>query len=237
MSGLSWPCWFGLSYRWPSVSPTAAVGNSVAPEWASDPDNLAVAITAEVYFLLVAALLVVVGGGNRNRTALAIKPVTRRQIALGLAALGAVYIISGFGYAAVQTIASPEPSAMDLILGIGSDGGRLSNAGFWSTALIMIRILVLVPLGEELLFRGALFGWLRTKVSAVWTIALTSLLFAAIHQFPIILPAAFLFGVAMGWVRERTGSVVPSIVAHSLNGLLLILLSLGATGWTATLPF
>ncbi len=216
---------------------TYAIARSVAPDWASDPHNLAVVITAEVYAILVASLLLVVGGGDRNRTALAINPVPGRQVWVALAALGSVYVISGLGYVLVHALASPQPSAMDVILGIGSDAGRLGSAGFWTRLLIMARILVLVPLGEELLFRGALFGWLRRRLSIRWSIAISSLLFALIHQIPIILPAAFLGGVALAWVRERTGSVVPGIVAHSINGLLFMLLSYLATGWAAPLPF
>jgi membrane protease YdiL (CAAX protease family) len=216
---------------------TYAIGKSVAPEWASDPHNLAVVITAEVYALLVTSLLLVVGGGGRTRTALALKPVGGRDVLLGLAVLGGVYAVSALGYAAVHTVASPEPSAMNVILGIGSDAGRLADAGFWTVLLIITRILVLVPLGEEILFRGALYGWLRRRLSARWTIVITAALFAAIHQFLVILPIAFLFGTAMGWVRKRTGSVIPAIIAHSLNGLLLILLSYLASGWTAPLPF
>ena len=215
---------------------TNALAKSVAPDWASDPHNLAVVITAEVYALLVASLLLVVGGGDRNRTALAIKPVRGKEVLIALAALGCVYVVSVLGYAVAGTLVSLEPSATDVILGIGSDAGRLGGAGFWTRLLIIGRVLVLVPLGEELLFRGALFGWLRRRLSARWAIGISSLLFAGIHQIPIILPAAFLGGVAFAWLRERTTSVVPGIVAHSINGLLFMLLSYLATDWAAPLP-
>jgi len=215
---------------------TYAIGRSAAPEWASDPHNLAVVITAEVYTLLVTSLLLIVGGGGRRGRALALKRVGARDVWFGLACLGGVYAISVLGYVAVDPIVSPEPSAMDVILGIGSDAGRLADADFWAMWLIMTRILVLVPLGEELLFRGALHGWLRRRLSARWTIVTTAAIFAAIHQFLVVLPIAFLFGAGIGWVRERTGSVIPGIIAHSLNGLLLMSLSYLATGWTAPLP-
>lgn len=216
---------------------TFAAGRAVAPAWASDPGNLAIVITAETYALLTIALLLIVGGGERHGTALALRPASGRQVLSGVAALVVTYGVSALGYATLEAIASPDPSAMHILLGIGSDGGRLGQAGFASAVLIMTRILVLVPLGEELLFRGALFGWLRRKLSAPWTIAVTALLFAVIHQFPIIFPLAFLWGVAMGWVREHTGSVVPGIVAHGINGLVLMIVSFIASGWTAKLPF
>jgi membrane protease YdiL (CAAX protease family) len=50
---------------------------------------------------------------------------------------------------------------------------------------------LLAPLGEELLFRGALFTWLRRRLSSGATVALTAAVFAAIHGFPVILPLAF----------------------------------------------
>lgn len=227
--------WIGLSVA--AGFATVAVANAVAPEWAADPDNLGVVITTEVYALLVASMLLIVGGGGRDRAALGLRSVSGRDIGMGLAALGATYAISAVLYVLVDLFASPDPSAMDIILGIGSDGGRLADAGFWAIALIFLRILILVPLGEELLFRGALFSWIRRRLSAWMTIGISAALFAVIHGFPIILPAAFLAGLTFGWVRERTGSVIPGIVAHSVNGIVLIAVSRVATDWTARLPF
>jgi membrane protease YdiL (CAAX protease family) len=227
--------WIGLSVVVGIA--TFAVGNAVSPEWAADPDNVAIVITTEVYTLLVASILLIAGGGARNRTAIALNRVSARDIATALIALAAVYAVSAIVYLVLEFIASPDPSAVDIVLGIGSDGGRLADAGFWATGLIFVRILILVPLGEELLFRGALFSWIRRRLSAGITIGVTAVLFAVIHGFPIILPAALLFGVAMGWVREQTGSVVPGIVAHSVNGIVLIALSRLTTDWSARLPF
>ncbi|HEX6302459.1 MAG TPA: type II CAAX endopeptidase family protein [Acidimicrobiia bacterium] len=216
---------------------TGALANMIVPEWASDPDHLATVIVVEVYAILVALMLLVVGGGKRTRSALALLPSPPRDIAMALVALVAAYSVSAIGYAILHAFVSPDPSVLDIMLGVGSDGGRLANAGPWSTGLIIARISILVPIGEELLFRGALFGWLRLRLSARVTISITAVLFAVIHQFLIVLPLAFLWGAAIGWVRERTGSVVPGIVAHSVNGLCLLALSFAVTGWTAELPF
>jgi hypothetical protein len=216
---------------------TFAVASAVSPAWAADPDNLAIVITTEVYALLVASILIIAGGGGRNRSAVGLKRVSSRDIATALVALAAVYAAAAIIHLGLELVASPDPSAVDIVLGIGSDGGRLADANLGATALIFSRILILVPLGEELLFRGALFTWIRRRRSAGMTIGMTAVLFAVIHGFPIILPAALLFGLAMGWVREQTGSVVPGIVAHGVNGIVLIALSRVATDWTARLPF
>jgi membrane protease YdiL (CAAX protease family) len=68
-------------------------------------------------------------------------------------------------------------------------------------------------------------------LSAPWTIGLTAAAFAAIHGSPTFLPLAFVVGIAAGWLRERTGSVVVTMAAHSLQSLLVVALSLALTGW------
>ena len=77
-------------------------------------------------------------------------------------------------------------------------------------ALALARACVLAPLGEELLFRGALYGWIRRRLGARTTIGVTAVLFAVIHPLPILWPAVALLGVGAGWAREKTGSIVPS---------------------------
>jgi len=184
---------------------TYAVAKSVAPEWASDAHNVAMVVTFEVYAILVVAMLLIVGGRGRYRSALGLRAVRPEDVLLALGMAVAAVLVSAAAYAILELIAPADPSALDVILGIGADGGRLADASIWATALIIFRILVLVPLGEELLFRGALYAWLRRRLSRWWTIALTSALFAMIHQIPIIFPIAFLWGAARPGPRQRPG--------------------------------
>ena len=67
------------------------------------------------------------------------------------------------------------------------------------------------------------------------TILVTATLFAAIHMEPLLLPVTFLWGVAAGWVRERTGSTVPFFAAHVVNSVVMLaiaslLVALGVAG-------
>jgi ABC-2 type transport system permease protein/sodium transport system permease protein len=81
---------------------------------------------------------------------------------------------------------------------------------------------------EELFFRGFLFTSLRMKLTPWRTIAATAVLFGLFHVVAAttlaperFLPSVFL-GLVLGWVRERTGSVLPCMVLHAIhNGLLL----------------
>ena len=102
--------------------------------------------------------------------------------------------------------------------------------------MILERVYVLVPIADGLLFRGALFEWLRTRLSAPWTIGVTGVLFGLMHQIPAFIPLAVIVGLAAGWARERTGSTVVPIVVHAVQNVVVVLASLVATGWDATLP-
>ncbi len=95
---------------------------------------------------------------------------------------------------------------------------------------------------EELFFRGMLFGALQRSFSAWKTIAISAVLFGVFHvvagnvlAVERLLPSAFI-GLFLGWLRYRSGSVWPSILAHLIhNGLLLSVAyyrdELKASGW------
>lgn len=94
--------------------------------------------------------------------------------------------------------------------------------GVMSTAWGYIAVGLLAPLVEEIVFRGAIQGALQTGFaqrgkSHWYAIVVTSLLFAAIHGNPAQMPHAFLIGLLMGWMRYRSGSIIPGVTVHLLN--------------------
>lgn len=88
--------------------------------------------------------------------------------------------------------------------------------------LLLLAITVLIPIGEESLFRGFLFrGWLRTPRSAWPVIVLTAGIFAVIHvQYDwFLIGQVFAFGVLFGWMRWATGSTILTMLLHGLVNL------------------
>ena len=96
----------------------------------------------------------------------------------------------------------------------------------WETALMT---LLLAPALEELVFRGAGWRFLRQPLGGPLTLLLTSLPFAGLHMaqygaFGFV--SALVTGLALGWVRERSGALLPCIVAHALvNGVGFVLMA------------
>jgi membrane protease YdiL (CAAX protease family) len=95
--------------------------------------------------------------------------------------------------------------------------------------LMWLAFVVAAPAGEEILFRGFVFrGWAASPLGPLGTVALTSLIFAAIHLqydwFGIF--QTLCLGALFGWVRWRGGSVTLTILLHMAINLI-------STLWTA----
>lgn len=80
----------------------------------------------------------------------------------------------------------------------------------------------LAPLVEELVFRGLLYGWLAGRWGSGIAFIGSSLAFAAAHveltHVILVLP----LGLVFGWLRWRSGSLWPSLVAHMANNGLAV---------------
>ena len=87
--------------------------------------------------------------------------------------------------------------------------------------VILLSVAGLPAIFEELSFRGVLQPLLtRATGSAFWGIALTAIVFSAIHfQFFGFLPRVLL-GALFGWLAHRTGSLIPGMAAHFANNAL-----------------
>ncbi len=95
---------------------------------------------------------------------------------------------------------------------------------FFSTIATVIFI---VPIGEELLFRGFLQNWLRTFLPLSLSIIFTSILFASLH-FSFgqgllnwqLIPGLFALSCYLGYVYERQQCLIASIFLHmTVNGI------------------
>lgn len=80
-------------------------------------------------------------------------------------------------------------------------------------------ICLLAPIAEEMVFRGAaLRKLLEWQPKHRWLmIFLSALFFALAHMNPAQFIHPLLIGLLLGWMYERTGSIVPGIIYHWAN--------------------
>lgn len=100
-------------------------------------------------------------------------------------------------------------------------GTELPSGG--AALLLAFFVLCAVPaFCEELLFRGAMQGLMRPCGSAA-AIFGPALLFALLHGDLVQGLTAFVCGVFLGWLTERTGSILPGMALHFANNCLAFL--------------
>jgi len=107
----------------------------------------------------------------------------------------------------------------------------MSSAQTWTYSLpgILIRafgIILIAPVGEELLFRGLLFKRINdTKLGVTGAILIPAVIFAFIHvQYDIpVIVFIFIDGIFYGLVRYKTGSVILPILLHCLGNIYAVI--------------
>jgi uncharacterized protein len=119
----------------------------------------------------------------------------------------------------------------DIVTQFQLDIYRTASAAGW-VPWLWLTIVVVVPIGEETLFRGFLFrGWHRSPRDAWVAIAVTALLWAVVHvQYDLyVIAQVFVCGLLFGWFRWVTGSTVLTMQLHGMvnfEGLLETLMAL-----------
>ncbi|MCZ6645548.1 MAG: CPBP family intramembrane metalloprotease [SAR324 cluster bacterium] len=96
---------------------------------------------------------------------------------------------------------------------------RFLMLGRWALWVLFLMAVVMAPLLEEALFRGLLLPALRRRFRFGFSALLVTAIFTALHAtqsgsyWPPLLGIA-LCGFFLAWLRERTGSLWPSIAFH-----------------------
>ncbi len=91
-----------------------------------------------------------------------------------------------------------------------------------ATVWFLVLLVVIVPIGEEVFFRGFVYGGLRDRWGAIPAALASAAFFSIVHlQLVHGLPILVL-GVLLAFLYERTRSLVPVIVTHALNNAIAI---------------
>ncbi|HEY3330531.1 MAG TPA: CPBP family intramembrane glutamic endopeptidase [Capsulimonadaceae bacterium] len=106
---------------------------------------------------------------------------------------------------------TPDPSNPAIPLTIYSSGNGAKIALFFV-------ICILAPIFEEIMFRGLFFQTARAKFGPWPAIVLTGIVFGLVHPVSIVgsIPLMVL-GMVFAWLAETRKSLLPGMVAHSLQ--------------------
>jgi membrane protease YdiL (CAAX protease family) len=181
------------------------------------PDDIAYryssSVAAAVQYGLMLLILLFIARGLPLRDAFALRRPHSWKRALGLSAVALLVIWAAAAALSPFLDASEEQG----LVPTEWDPGR---AGAF--AAFFVSVTVLAPTVEELTYRGLGFAPLA-PYGTVLAVVVTAVLFGAAHGLVVGLPVLVIFGLAIGWLRARTGSVYPPILLHAVfNGTALI---------------
>jgi uncharacterized protein len=115
-----------------------------------------------------------------------------------------------------------SPSQVDMFKEMGSG----------SVGAIVIGSL-LAPVLEEMFFRGIILRSFLQQYPKWISILGSALIFGAAHMNLYQFTAAFLLGVFLGWLYQRSRSLVPCIALHAVYNAALLGMSLMGEEWAA----
>jgi membrane protease YdiL (CAAX protease family) len=166
-----------------------------------------------LYLLLLSLTLIIAAGLDLRETFALRRPASWTRA--GLIALGA--------FVAMWIVAALLEQIFHAGEEQGLDPDRLSLDKLAPFLLNVVLAAVVVPVIEELIYRGLGFR-LLVQFGDTAAIAVTALAFALAHGIVDGIPVFFVIGSALAFVRSRTKSIYPSVLMHGLfNGLQVVL--------------
>ncbi len=179
----------------------------------AQPATLALVTIVQYAAMAVVAIATCRIAVRRPREALALLPMRDRTHVIdgaiaGLATLG---VAAGVGALLLETFPGWDTGGLEQL------GEAFTTGPLGPRLALAVAVTVGAPIAEEFVFRGVLWDLLKRRMSERAVFVTTSLVFAAWHLSPFhaltLVPTALLFG----WLRLKTGSLVPSMVAHAVN--------------------
>ncbi len=142
--------------------------------------------------------------------------------------LATAFFSAGKGWLMIMPIVLLTSWLMNLI--VGDQGGSnpllelvLKSKDFFPITLLILTTVLLAPLFEEVVFRGALLPVLAKSYGNLWGIILSALVFALAHLSVGELPPLFVLGLGLAVLRLSTGRLFPCVLMHALwNGVTFI---------------
>jgi membrane protease YdiL (CAAX protease family) len=139
-----------------------------------------------------------------------------RALGLGAGVIGAILVWE------YVTAFLPLPQSPGKEQGITNVKWEPAHAGAFAANFVLFA--VIAPFVEELTFRGSGQSLLRFLGRAP-SILLVGVAFGVAHGLVEALLVLVPFGIALAWLRDRTGSVFPGMLVHALfNGTALALI-------------
>jgi membrane protease YdiL (CAAX protease family)/ABC-type transport system involved in multi-copper enzyme maturation permease subunit len=176
---------------------------------------LVLPITHTVLMVALPVLALRYYGLDWRRELLAVRPAPSAWGVALLAAAASILVMSYLG----RFLPFPREMGEEF-------AKRMMIGGKPAPVALLIFVIGVVPgVCEEFLFRGVVLRSLRRSFPPLWTLLISSALFALMHASLVRFPPTFAMGMLLGSVALRTGSLWPGMLLHVAYNSGIVLLS------------
>lgn len=139
----------------------------------------------------------------------------------------------GIWYLAAALMAAAASVAGNLLINLSgltetSEGFQEAESYLFSGSVVVqiAGIGFVIPLCEELIYRGLIFQRMRQFMTATFSMVLSALFFAVMHGNIVQGIYAFILGLLLAFVHEKYGSLLAPVLCHITANCISLVLSL-----------
>lgn len=97
-----------------------------------------------------------------------------------------------------------------------SEGYRQVSKTFYTGQIVLeiAALCIVIPIVEELLYRGIIYDRIRSWLGMKWALVLSAIIFGLVHMNLVQFVYATVFGVVLAFMTEKTGNFYAAAIAH-----------------------
>lgn len=170
---------------------------------------------------------------ERGRHTTGLQVGLRRAYGRGKGFWGLVVAAVAFSWLAGQTASS-------WIYSYAGSAGFDTHARTMDSApvlLVLLVVLVLAPMGEEMLMRGVAYARVRRHLPPLAAALITSGIFSLMHLNLVQILVTLPLGLVLAAVYEQTGRITPVVLIHAVFNLLSVVVPVQFVSGLSSLTF
>ena len=220
MSLIGFGSFIFLSILWVAMSINGNAESIELSEIGSDPKFLlGSAIVSLISFGGTVWKLGIIGHPLGWR-AVGFRPTTLKWMSI-TAAIGTLFVPVSVVISLVVSNLLIHENSVDNSLSLPVE--QFDTVPIFEYIVVFISIAIIVPIAEEIFFRGVLFKWLRTRTSFWVAAGISSIIFGAIHFSAASMVSLSLAGFLCALSYEHSKSLWTAIAIHAGNNGIIVI--------------
>jgi len=166
-------------------------------------------------FIIVPAFIYVKVRGYSLLHVFRFNPIDRNQLYITIAIAISLIFVLNFIENWIQSLPYPD-WYNEITTTFESDIVEMFKIDtFYKFIVLFLAVVVFAAICEEMFFRGFIQQSFENRLSSVWAIFWTALMFSILH--PLSFLPILLLALVIGIISWRSNSIIPTIIIHGLN--------------------